>query len=134
MKYLIDTNILIFLCNSKSKALENKFKAHNPRDFAVSSITVGELIYGVNKSLHKDRNLQAILKILSPFTILDFDSSDGWEYGEIRASLEKKGTVIGWNDIMIAAQARRRGLVVITNNIGEYKRVVGLQIEDWTKS
>ena len=133
MKYLIDTNILIFLCNSKSKLLENKFKTHNPEEFSVSSITVGELIYGVNKSRHRDRNLQAILKILSPFKIIDFDSSDGWEYGEIRAELEKKGAIIGGNDIMISAQARRRGLIVITNNTKEYRRVLRLQVEDWTK-
>ena len=132
MKYLVDTNILIFLCNSKSPSLEHKFKRHRPEDFVVSSITVGELIYGVNKSQHRDRNLQAILKILSPFKIVDFDSSDGWAYGEIRAELEEKGTIIGGNDIMIAAQAKRRGLVVITNNTREYKRVNGLRVEDWT--
>lgn len=132
MRYLIDTNILIFLCNSKSEPLEHKFKMHRPEEFLVSSITVGELIYGVNKSRHRDRNLQGILKILSPFKIIDFDSSDGWEYGEIRAELEKKGTIIGGNDIMIAAQAKRRGLIVITNNVKEYKRVYGLQVEDWT--
>lgn len=133
MKYLIDTNILIFLCNSKSKLLENKFKTHGPEEFSVSSITVGELIYGVNKSQHRERNLQAILKILSPFKVLDFDSSDGWEYGEIRADLEKKGATIGGNDSMISAQARRRGLIVITNNTREYKRVSGLHVEDWSK-
>jgi tRNA(fMet)-specific endonuclease VapC len=132
VRYLIDTNILIFLCNSKSEPLEHKFKMHRPEEFLVSSITVGELIYGVNKSRHRDRNLQGILKILSPFKIIDFDSSDGWEYGEIRAELEKKGTIIGGNDIMIAAQAKRRGLIVITNNVKEYKRVYGLQVEDWT--
>jgi tRNA(fMet)-specific endonuclease VapC len=113
--------------------LEDKFKTHSPEDFSVSSITVGELIYGVNKSRHRDRNLQAILKILSPFKIIDFDSSDGWEYGEIRTELEKKGAIIGGNDIMISAQARRRGLIVITNNTKEYRRVLRLQIEDWTK-
>jgi tRNA(fMet)-specific endonuclease VapC len=133
VKYLIDTNILIFLCNSKPKSLENKFKKHHPEEFAVSSITVGELIYGVNKSQHRDRNLQAILKILSPFKIIDFDSSDGWGYGEIRAELEKKGKTIGGNDMMIAAQAKQRGLIVITNNTREYKRVAGLSVEDWAK-
>jgi tRNA(fMet)-specific endonuclease VapC len=132
VKYLVDTNILIFLCNSKSKPLENKFKTHRPDEFVVSSITVGELIYGVEKSQRKDRNLQAILKILSPFKIIDFDSSDGWEYGKIRADLEKKGTSIGGNDIMIAAQAKRRGLTMITNNTREYKRIYGLHVEDWT--
>jgi tRNA(fMet)-specific endonuclease VapC len=133
VKYLIDTNILIFLCNLKSKLLERRFKRHRPEEFLVSSITVGELIYGVNKSQHRDRNLQAILKILSPFKIIDFDSSDGWEYGEIRADLEERGAIIGGNDIMLAAQAKRRGLIVITNNTGEYARVNGLQVEDWTE-
>lgn len=133
MNYLVDTNILIFLCNSRSKSLELMFRSHHPEDFFISSITVGELIYGINKSRHRDRNLSAILKIIFPFTILDFDSSDGWEYGEIRADLGKKGTIIGGNDIMIASQARRRGLTVITNNTGEYKRVEGLKVEDWTK-
>jgi tRNA(fMet)-specific endonuclease VapC len=133
VKYLIDTNILIYLCNSKSEVLEQKFKRHQPEVFAVSSITVGELIYGVNKSKNKEKNLHAILKILSPFQIIDFTSSDGWEYGLIRAELEAKGTLIGGNDIMIAAQARRRKLIVITNNIREYQRVSDLPIEDWSK-
>ncbi len=66
-------------------------------------------------------------------TVIAPSKSDGWEYGEIRAELEKKGTIIGGNDMMIAAQARRRGLTVITNNVKEYKRVRGLHVEDWTK-
>jgi tRNA(fMet)-specific endonuclease VapC len=132
MKYLVDTNILIYLCNSKSAKLERRFRRHRPDEFLVSSITVGELIYGANKSRQKDRNLQAVLKVLSPFTIVDFDSSDGWEYGEIRAELESKGRVIGGNDMLIAAQARRRGLIVITNNTREYKRVADLKVENWT--
>ncbi len=103
MKYLVDTNILIFLCNSKSKKLELKFKEHNPKDFLVSSVTVGELIFGVKKSQKKQKNLEAILKILSPFEVINYDSKDAWIYGEIRAELEEKGTIIGGNDIMIAA-------------------------------
>jgi tRNA(fMet)-specific endonuclease VapC len=133
VKYLVDTNILIYLCNSKSVRLETRFRKHRPGEFVVSSITVGELIYGVNKSRQKEKNLQAILKILSPFKVIDFDSSDGWHYGEIRAMLESKGRIIGGNDIMIAAQAKRRGLIVITNNTREYERVHGLSVEDWTK-
>jgi tRNA(fMet)-specific endonuclease VapC len=133
VNYLVDTNILIYLCNSKSKKLENRFRKHRPDEFVVSSITIGELIYGVYKSRQKDKNLQAILEILSPFKVIDFDSNDGWHYGEIRAGLEAKGRSIGGNDIMIAAQAKRRGLIVITNNTGEYQRVDGLTVEDWTK-
>jgi tRNA(fMet)-specific endonuclease VapC len=132
MRFLVDTNILIFLCNSKSLLLEKRFTRHQPEEFGVSSITVGELIYGVKKSRHVERNLHAILKILSPFIIIDFDSADGWEYGDIRSSMEKKGMLIGANDCLMAAQARRRGLTVITNNIREYKRVPDLQVEDWS--
>ena len=133
MKYLVDTNILIFLCNTKSKKLETKFKKHRPEEFFVSSITVGELIYGVNKSQQKRKNLEAIIKILSSFEVIDFDSRDAWEYGEIRADLESKGKSIGGNDILIAAQAKQRGLIMITNNTREYKRVGGIKVEDWTK-
>jgi len=132
VKYLIDTNILIFLCNSKSEKLERRFRRHRPEDFFVSSITVGDLIYGVNKSKQREPNLHAILKILSPFTVLDFDSSDGWQYGELRAELEAKGKVGGGNDMLIAAQAKRRKLAVITNNTKEYKRVSGLKVVDWS--
>ncbi len=133
MKYLVDTNILIFLCNSKSIKLERKFKRHNPEHFAVSSITVGELIYGVNKSQRKEKNLEAILKILSPFNVIDFNSSDAWEYGDVRAELELKGQIIGGNDMLIAAQARKRNLTVITNNSKEFKRVSKLKVVDWSQ-
>ena len=133
MSYLVDTNILIFLCKEKSKTLEEKFRSHRPEDFLVSSVTIAELLYGVNKSQRKEQNLQAILKILSPFKVIDFDSRDAWTYGEIRADLERKGTPIGGNDLMIAAQAKRRNLIIITNNTKEYHRVTGLKVQDWTK-
>jgi len=132
MRYLVDTNILIYLCNSKSTLLERRFTNKPAELFFVSSITVGELIYGVKKSQRQKDNLRAILKILSPFTILDFNSKDGWEYGAIRAELESVGRIIGGNDLLIAAQARSRGLTVITNNLREFNRVEGLKVEDWS--
>ena len=132
MRYLVDTNILIYLCNSKSATLERHFTGKPAELFCVSSITVGELIYGVKKSQRQKENLRAILKILSPFTILDFNSKDGWEYGAIRAELECAGCIIGGNDLLIAAQARSRGLTVITNNLREFNRVEGLNVEDWS--
>lgn len=133
MTYLVDTNIIIFLCNSKSAKLEAKFKAFLPEEFSVSSITVAELIYGVFKSMRQKQNLEAVIKILSPFTVLDFDSRDAWEYGRIRAELEAKGQIIGCNDLLIAAQASRRGYIVVTNNTSEYSRIQGLRVEDWTE-
>ena len=132
MSYLVDTNILIFLCNSKSEKLEKRFTMHEPEDFYISSITVAELLYSVNKSQRKEKNLEAILKILAPFSVIDFDSGDAWEYAKIRAELESIGMVIGGNDLLIAAQSRRRELALITNNTKEFCRVRGLVVEDWS--
>mgnify|MGYP000585565004 CR=1 FL=1 len=131
MKYLVDTNILIYLMNSKSLKLQKKFTKRSTDDFCVSSITVAELIYGAKKSKNIEKNLNAAIKILSPFTIIDFTSMDAFEYGNIRANLEMKGKVIGANDLLIAAQARRQNLIVLTANTREYERVEGLNVENW---
>jgi tRNA(fMet)-specific endonuclease VapC len=133
MKYLVDTNILIFLLNSKSSKLQRKFTRRDIRQFGVSSITVAELIYGARKSRLIERNTNAVIKMLSSFELLDFTSADAFEYGDIRADLESKGKVIGGNDLLIAAQARRLGLIVLTANTGEFSRVSGLNVEDWTR-
>jgi len=131
MKYLVDKNILIYLMNSKSQTLLKKFTSKSIDDFCVSSITVAELIYGANKSRNRKKNLNAAIKMLSPFTIMDFTSQDAFEYGDIRADLEQKGKVIGANDLLIASQARRMKLTVITANTREYERVEGLKVENW---
>lgn len=131
MKYLVDTNILIYLMNSKSSELQNKFISHPTQEFFVSTITVAELIYGAKKSSRVEQNLNAAIKILSPFSIIDFTSMDAFEYGDIRCDLERKGQIIGANDLLIAAQARRLNLTVITANLKEYERVKGLNVENW---
>jgi len=131
MKYLVDTNILIYLMNSKSSKLQNKFTCRSINEFCVSTITIAELIYGVRKSKNIERNLNAVVKILTPFTIIDFNSMDAFEYGDIRADIEMKGKIIGANDLLIVAQARRQNLIVLTANIDEYKRVKGLKVENW---
>jgi len=131
MKYLVDTNILIYLMNSKYLKLQKKFTKRSTNDFCVSSITVAELIYGAKKSKNIEKNFNAAIKILSPFTIIDFTSMDAFEYGNIRANLEMKGKVIGANDLLIAAQARRQNLIVLTANTREYERVEGLNVENW---
>ena len=133
MKYLVDTNILIYLMNSKSPKLQSKFTKKNIEQFCVSSITVAELIYGAKKSKFIDRNIEAAVKVLSPLMILDFTGLDAFEYGDIRADLELKGKVIGGNDMLIAAQARRQNLIVLTANTKEYERVPGLRIENWAE-
>ena len=117
--------------NSKSLKLQKKFTTRSIEEFCVSSITVAELIYGARKSKNIEKNLNAVIKILSPFAIIDFTSMDAFEYGDIRADLETKGKVIGANDLLIAAQARRLNLVVLTANTREYKRVERLNVKNW---
>jgi tRNA(fMet)-specific endonuclease VapC len=133
MKYLVDTNILIYLMNSKSKKLLRKFTSKNIEQFCISSITVAELIYGARKSQNIDRNMSSAIKVISPLTILDFTGLDAFEYGDIRSDLEKKGKPIGGNDLLIAAQARRQNLIVLTANTKEFSRVPNLRIENWSE-
>jgi len=133
MKYLVDTNILIYIMNSKSIKLQNRFTKKNPEQFCISSVTVAELIYGAKKSKNIEKNIEAAIKVISPFTIIDFTGEDAFEYGDIRADLELKGKVIGGNDLLIAAQARRQNLIVITANVKEYERVARLKVENWAE-
>jgi len=129
MKYLIDTNMLIYWMKNKSDSLQKLLL--NEKELAVSSITVAELVYGAKKSQHVEKNMQAVIKILSYFNILDFSKEDAFEYGDIRAYLEKRGTPIGDHDMQIASQAKRLGLIVVTANIGEFNRIVNLHVENW---
>ena len=118
--------------NSKSMKLQQRFTRKRPEFFGVSSITSAELIYGAKKSASIEKNLNAAIKVLSSFETLDFTNLDAFEYGDIRSDLESKGKPIGGNDLLIASQARRIGLTVITNNTREFARVKGLKVEDWT--
>jgi len=91
------------------------------------------LIYGAKKSKRVEQNIAAAVKIISPFTILDFSGLDAFEYGDIRSDLETRGKIIGGNDLLIAAQARRQNLIVITANTKEYERVPNLKVENWAE-
>jgi len=129
MKYLIDTNILIYWMKSGSDNLQKSLS--NENDIAVSSITVAELIYGAKKSLYVEKNMLAVIKVLSYLNIVDFTKDDAFEYGDIRAHLEKRGTPIGDHDMQIAAQAKRLGLVMVTANVREFSRIENLCVENW---
>jgi len=131
VKYLVDTNILIYYLRNKSNSLQKLLFVNN--GLAVSSITVAELVYGAQKSLHIEKNMQAVIKILSYFNVVDFSKDDAFEYGDIRAYLEKQGTPIGDHDMQIAAQAKRLGLIVVTANVSEFSRVKNLGVENWIK-
>ena len=133
MTYLIDTNICIYLIREKDPELTQRFEKHGLYESGVSAVTVAELQYGVAKSRQMERNRRALLRFLTPFEILPFDDKDAELFGILRARLEADGRPIGPYDLELAAQALARGLILVTNNKGEFRRVPGLHVENWTR-
>jgi tRNA(fMet)-specific endonuclease VapC len=132
MKYLLDTNICIYIINEKPKKVLRKFEQYPVHEFAISSITHAELQFGVEKSKKKDVNQNALDEFLLPLTILPFHGKNLVVcYGEIRAFLESKGKTIGPLDTLIAAHALSLDLTIVSNNIKEFSRVPNLKRENW---
>ena len=131
MKYLIDTNICIYIMNKRPPEVINKFKNMNVGMICISSITVSELQYGISKSKYKKQNIKRLEEFLVPFDILPYDEMASKFYGEIRFKLEKRGLIIGPLDLLIAAHALSRDLVLVTNNEKEFKRIKSLKVENW---
>ena len=131
MKYMLDTNIIIYLKNHRSEAALRKFTKHSPRELCISSITMAELEYGVFKSSKPSQNQIALTTFLSQIEVIPFDTEAAIEYGAIRTYLEQKGQPIGANDLLIAAHAKALNLTLITNNTREVSRIPSLKIENW---
>ncbi|MGM0425732.1 MAG: type II toxin-antitoxin system tRNA(fMet)-specific endonuclease VapC [Thermodesulfobacteriota bacterium] len=132
MKYLIDTNICIYIMNKRPIGMIRRFKQFDPVQIGISSITVSELQYGVQKSRHRKINQTRLDEFLVPFEILPYDDTAAGIYGEIRFQLEKSGQPIGALDTLIAAHALSRNLILITNNEKEFMRIEKLRVENWT--
>jgi len=132
VKFLLDTNICIFLIKEKSPELRQRFQEHKAGDIGVSTITVAELQYGIAKSQFPQKNQQALAQFLLPLIIAEFDELAAHKYGEVRALLETKGTPIGSLDMLIAAHALSLNATVVTNNTREFNRVQGLDVVDWS--
>ncbi|MGX5855416.1 type II toxin-antitoxin system tRNA(fMet)-specific endonuclease VapC [Dyadobacter jiangsuensis] len=131
MKYLLDTNIVAYIIKKRPVEVLHKLQSLDWTEIAISSIVVAELWYGVEKSQLKEQNKVALEAFLRPFIILDFDARAAEAYASIRADLESKGKIIGANDLLISAHALSHGLILVTNNVKEFERVGGLQIENW---
>lgn len=131
MKYMLDTNICIYLIKQQPREVIDRFQGIVPGDMAISTVTLAELMYGVAKSQHREKNSSALELFLAPLEMVDFDFKAAGHYGVIRAYLEKMGTPIGAYDLMIAAHAQSLGLVLITNNEREFQRIPDLMVENW---
>lgn len=133
LRYLLDTNIVIYVLKRRPIEVLSLFNENASR-MAISAITLSELFHGAEKSTRVSDNLVAIEDFCSRLEVLPYGAKAAQHYGAIRASLEKTGQPIGVNDLHIAAHARSEGLVVVTNNVGEFARVPALQVENWVQS
>lgn len=133
MKYMLDTNICIYLIKQKPPQVLEAFTELSFGDVGVSTITVAELQYGVQKSQRPEQNRQALQQFLMPLIIVGFDQDAAVAYGAIRATLEQQGTPIGSLDMLIAAQAVSLGVTLVTNNLREFARVPDLKLVNWAE-
>lgn len=129
---LLDTNAVIALTTRRSDALLRRVEASEPGSLAISAIVAHELYYGAYQSQKIAFNLETLRLLFSDLTVLDLDREDARVAGEIRAELARLGSPIGPYDVLIAGQAKARGLTLVTNNTGEFSRVPDLRVEDWS--
>lgn len=132
MKYMLDTNICIFTIKKDMNVL-SKLKNIDFKEICISSITLSELEYGAAKSMYYEKNKKALQDFIYYFSVLPFDSDAAYEYGKIRAALEKKGSPIGCMDMLIASYAKSQNLTLVTNNTREFSKINHLKLEDWKK-
>lgn len=131
MKYLLDTNTCIRHLNQRSKAVTDHLHQLAETDVAVCSVVKAELYFGAMKSQSPQTTLPKQQAFVERFVSLAFDDAAALIYGRIRAELERAGTPIGPNDLLIASIALANGLILVTHNTQEFSRITGLQTEDW---
>jgi tRNA(fMet)-specific endonuclease VapC len=129
--YMLDTDTCAFILRRSSPTLLTRIQAVPLQQQAASVITLAELLYGVQVSSKKKANRAAVDELMRHLTVVEWSRDAAEHYAEIRADLKKKGQLIGSNDLLIAAHARSTGAVVVTNNVKDFGRVKGLEVENW---
>jgi tRNA(fMet)-specific endonuclease VapC len=132
VRYLLDTNICIYIAKHNPPVVRERFARHAASELAMSVITLGELRFGAEKSQSRERAIAVINQLETMMLIAPLSESVGEHYGQIRASLQRSGQIIGNNDLWLAAHARAEGWILVTNNEREFVRVDGLQVENWS--
>jgi tRNA(fMet)-specific endonuclease VapC len=130
-RYLLDTNIVIYVRRRRPPQVLSRFEKLEPGEAALSVITYGELLYGLEKSASPTEGLQQLEELAYVIPVLPLPAEAARTYGAIRAKLETNGEMIGHNDLWIAAHANAADLILVTNNEREFCRVPGLRIENW---
>jgi tRNA(fMet)-specific endonuclease VapC len=133
MRFMLDTNICIYIIKKRPLQVLNRFRTFDVADIGVSSITLSELEYGVEKSTKREQNREALVAFMGPLEIAPYDDLAAHHYGAIRAYLEKAGRPVGAMDLLIAAHARSLSIPLVTNNASEFRRIPGLSVENWLR-
>jgi len=132
MRFMLDTNTCIYLIKQKPEKVLRHFKAHSVGDIGISSITLAELRYGVERSQQVQKNRQALEEFTLPLEIAAFDEAAAEVYGNVRAGIEQAGTPVGSMDMLIGAHALSLGVTLVTNNLREFKKIKNLKVVDWS--
>ncbi len=132
LKYMLDTNIVIYVIKRRPIEVLDVFNEHAGH-MCISSITLAELLHGAEKSEQQEHNFRKVEDFISRLDVLAYGDNAAAHYGEIRSNLERKGKTIGINDLHIAGHARSEGLILVTNNEKEFERVEALRVENWVK-
>jgi tRNA(fMet)-specific endonuclease VapC len=132
--YMLDTDIASYIMNRASARAIQRLEAAAVGEVCISAITRSELMYGVEVSPRREKDQRSLDIFLWHIGVLDYPSDAAFHYAEIRAFLKTRGTIIGANDLFIAAHARCLGLTLVTNNTREFGRVPGLKMENWTET
>lgn len=130
LKYMLDTNIVIYTLKNKPAQVRKAFDRH-AGEMCLSTVTLGELIYGAEKSTQTEHNLSVIEGLAARLEVSSFDTRAAMHFGQIRAELSRCGAAIGPYDMMIAGHARALGLILVSNNVKEFERVPGLRLQNW---
>ncbi len=131
MIFMLDTNICIYTIKQKPQKVIDRVRALRMSELGTSSIVLSELEYGAEKSSNPVKNKVALMQFLAGIDIVGYDAAAARHYGEIRIYLESNGQTIGAMDMLIAAHARSLGVILVTNNEKEFRRIPGLKIENW---
>ncbi|UEM23283.1 type II toxin-antitoxin system VapC family toxin [Skermanella mucosa] len=129
-RFMLDTNVCIRVLRDRPASARTRFN-DEADGLSISAVTLGELLHGAAKSDRPADMRREVERLAARLEVLPFDDEAAAHYGDIRADLKRRGMVIGSYDLMIAGHARSRGLVVVTGNLREFRRVDGLRCEDW---
>lgn len=134
MRYLLDTNICIYIRQKRLPNIMRHFASLKPGEAGISVVTYGELIYGAEKSSHRSEALRRLQELVTILPALPMPESAAHTYGKLRADLQARGEMIGNNDLWIAAHAIAEQLILVTNDESEFRRVRGLRLQNWANA